>query len=333
MTEPKFIIVMGASAGGIKAISQLLAQLPTEIDAAVFIALHLSDTSVGELLAPRFQRSTSLTCVLGQDKEPIKKGVVYIAPANRHLVITSGRIVIGHGPKENHWRPSIDILFRSAAAAYGEKVIGIVASGMLNDGTAGIIAIQKSGGTCIVQDPHEAEYPEMVLSVSDNIEVDYSLPLSQIGTAVMEVIANKQLDGIEAPSEVKAEAAIAERALTGIDVIRPLAHQSVYTCPDCGGGLWEITERGFHRYRCNIAHSYTESELLKRQSAETESTLWIAVRIMEERMELLKKISGQEKSKGLFNMATAHFNDAMVLQDQIDHLKNLLFSVQENRSI
>jgi two-component system, chemotaxis family, protein-glutamate methylesterase/glutaminase len=329
MQEPKFIIVIGASAGGTNAISQLLAQLPQEINAAVFIVLHLSDVAIGNQLISRFQRNTSLTCVLGEDREPIKKGTAYIAPANGHLVISADKIVIGHGPKENRWRPSIDVLFRSAAAAYGERVIGIILSGMLNDGTAGIIAIQRSGGTCILQDPNDAEFPEMVLSAFSNIQADYSPPVSQMGAAIMDVVSNKQLKGIGAPPEIKAEAAIAERASTGIDVVRPLASQSVYTCPDCGGGLWEITEQGFHRYRCNIGHAYTETELLKRQSAETESTLWIALRMMEERKDLLKKIEGQEKSKGLLKLATAHANDAMVLQEHIVNLKSLLFQVED----
>jgi two-component system chemotaxis response regulator CheB len=328
MQHPKFIIVIGASAGGVTALTKVIEQLPKDLDAAVCIVIHLSDASIDALVLSRLQRHTSLPCMLAQNNASITAGSIYIAPADRHLVIVRDKMIIGHGPKENRWRPSIDILFRSAAVAYGEAVIGIVLSGMLDDGTAGMIAIDACGGTSIIQDPNEAEYPDMPLSVRNNIKVDHSLSLAQMGATITDIIREKQFRGIKAPSEIIAEAAIAARMFTGIDVVRPLAEQSVYTCPDCGGGLWEIAQYGHHRYRCNIGHAYSESDLLRKQSGQLESTLWIALRIMEERNNLLKKMGDQQKKKGL---ADVYYEDVEVLEGHIKNLKDLLFKTQGER--
>jgi two-component system chemotaxis response regulator CheB len=267
-----------------------------------------------------------LPCHLAKDAQPIVKGNIYIAPPNYHLLVKKNIIGIADGPEENRWRPSIDVLFRSAAAAYGEAVIGVVLTGLLDDGTSGMLAINKCGGTTIVQDPNEAEYPDMPLSVLNNMEVNYCLPLSQMGFVIFDSIKHKELTGIPIPEEIIAESAIAERTATGIDIIRPLADPSVYTCPDCGGGLWEIKQKGFHRYRCNIGHAYSENDLVKKQTEELEATLWIALRMMEERNSLLKKIGRQELSKGLAQLASGHFKKATELEKHIANLKELIFN-------
>src|SRR4051812_1420804 len=174
--EPRFIIVAGASAGGLNALCEFVAQLQEDTDAAIFLVLHLSKVGIGTFLHNKLQQFTQLHCMLAQDNMPIKKGTVYIAPPDYHLIIKKGVMIISNGPQENRWRPSIDVLFRSAAAAYGERVIGVVLTGLLNDGSSGMAAIKKVGGSTIVQDPNEAEYPEMPLSVLSSIEVDYAVP-------------------------------------------------------------------------------------------------------------------------------------------------------------
>ena len=184
--KPNRIVVIGASAGGLQAVTEVLAQLTTKMDIAVFVVLHVAQNAMGDLLVQRIQKQTAFTCKIAVHNEEIKTQHVYMAVADSHLVIKEGKMVLGDGPQENRWRPSIDVLFRSAAAAYNARTIGIILTGLLTDGTAGMQAVKRCGGITIVQDPREAEYPDMPLSVISNMEVDYCVPLSDIGTILFE---------------------------------------------------------------------------------------------------------------------------------------------------
>jgi two-component system, chemotaxis family, protein-glutamate methylesterase/glutaminase len=180
-TEPKGIVVIGASAGGNKAIFELVQQIKTPIDAAFFVVIHITQPAAHQYLLQRVQKNTTLTCKVAVSDEPLKKGFLYLAPADGHLVVKKNRILLGYGPAENRWRPSIDVLFRSAAAAYDSRVIGVILTGLLDDGTSGMWAIQKAGGTCIVQDPADAQYSDMPASVLSKLVPDYTAPLEKIG--------------------------------------------------------------------------------------------------------------------------------------------------------
>jgi two-component system chemotaxis response regulator CheB len=321
MKDPSFITVIGASAGGVDALGELLAQLPEDIDNAIFVVLHLSSRGIADFLSAKLQHLTPLPCKVAKDGARIERGHIYIAPADSHLVIKNGMMKVVNGPVENRWRPSINVLFRSAAVAYGERVIGIILTGLLDDGTSGMIAIKKCGGTTIVQDPNEAQYPDMPLSVLNNLEVDYCLPLQQFGFIIMDVIANKEINNIPIPYEVEAESKIAENTVSGIEDVGRLGKHSLYSCPDCGGGLWAIKEDKFQRYRCHVGHSYSEDDLLKRQTEQIESTLWVALRMMEERWNLLHKVAREESSKGLNKLASVHSERADELKNHINALK------------
>src|SRR5665213_1000295 len=239
MNQPKFVIVVGASAGGMKALSEFAGQLKSGMDAAVFVVMHLSRTSISDFLMLQVQKFTQLPCEVAIDGASIEAGHVYIGPPNAHLLVKKGSILLGRGPEENRWRPSIDVLFRSAAAAYSTKTIGIVLTGLLDDGTTGMDAIKRSGGTCIVQDPNEAEYPDMPLSVLNTMEVDYCIPLSKMGDIIFDIT---QTDPEEkpAPRDVIIESDIAERVVVDFDNVAALGEKSIFACPDCGGGLWYI---------------------------------------------------------------------------------------------
>jgi two-component system, chemotaxis family, protein-glutamate methylesterase/glutaminase len=325
--KPKYIVVAGASAGGLNAIAELVSQLRPGMNLAVLVVLHLSRKGISEFLVHRLQQVTELNCVAAADEATIHEDHVYIAPPNYHLLVKDGRTIIGHGPTENRWRPSIDVLFRSAAAHYNGRTIGIVLTGMLDDGTSGMMAIKKSGGKCIVQDPNEAEYPDMPLSVLNNMEVDYCVRLSEMGK-VLEEITSSEPVRTTIPDEVKREAEIAEKVSVGIDVVERLGEKSVYTCPDCGGSLWKLTEGKTDRYRCHIGHSYSERDLSVKQAEQTEATLWVAVRMMEERRNLLRKLETESKRKGFQRIASDHGEKAGDIEKHIDNLKKMLFSVQ-----
>lgn len=329
MKAPKFIVVVGTSAGGMNALIELVSQLTENIDAAFFIVMHLSRTSISDFLVHQLQPHTLLKCAVAKEDTAIEKGHIYIAAPNQHLLVKKDKIILGRGPEENRWRPSIDVLFRSAAAAYSTRVIGVVLTGSLDDGTTGMLAIKRSGGACIVQDPNEAEYPDMPLSVLNNMEVDYCIPLHQMGETIFE-ITKLNPEEIAAPQDVIIESEIAERVVVDYENVKRLGVKSIYACPDCGGGLWNISEQNGQpdRYRCHIGHSYSEKDLVVKQGEILESTLWTALRIMEERRNLLKKMEDDNNKKGLSKMAASYQEKGADIQFHVDKMKEILFATQ-----
>jgi len=333
MDDPKFVIVVGTSAGGINALSEFVGQLKTGIDAAVFIVMHLSRTSISEFLMYRLQPNTELPCEIALEGAPIQKGHIYIASPNLHLLVKKGKIILGRGPEENRWRPSIDVLFRSAAAAYSTRSIGVVLTGLLDDGATGMLAIQRSGGTSIVQDPNEAEYPDMPLAVLSNMNVDYCIPLAQMGEVIAAIVQTTPKER-PAPDDVIIESDIAERVVVDYENVKKLGEKSIYACPDCGGGLWDITKVGegkgpVVRYRCHIGHSYSEKDLVIKQGEIFESTLWTALRIMEERKTLLSKMENDNAKRGFSTMAKSYKEKADNIQMHVDKMKEVLFASQK----
>ncbi|HVG16309.1 MAG TPA: chemotaxis protein CheB [Chitinophagaceae bacterium] len=323
--EPKHIIVIGTSAGGLNALNEIVSQLEKDWDAAFLIVLHLSRKGIADFLVFRLQQYTTLKCVLGADGITIEKGHIYIAPPAYHLLVRDGQLRLGRGPEENRWKPSIDVLFRSAAATYNGRVTGIILTGLHDDGTSGMSAIKRSGGTSIVQDPNQAEYPEMPMSVLNKMEVDYCVPLVEMGTVLKDIIINKIPEETTVPSEVVAEAAIAEKMATSIENVEALGDRSNYTCPDCGGSLWQVRKDVAGRYRCFTGHSYTEADLVVKQSENIEATLWVALRMMEERKNLLKKMERQTRDRGFERFAKDHMVEGREVQHHIDTLRDLLF--------
>ncbi|HEY6978593.1 MAG TPA: chemotaxis protein CheB [Chitinophagaceae bacterium] len=330
-SQPTYVVVVGASAGGLNALSEFVGQLTTDMDIAVFTVLHLSTTGIGDYLVQKLQSNTSLKCIKATDNRKIEKGFIYIAPPNHHLLVKKQRMILGRGPVENRWRPSIDVLFRSAAVAFGTRAIGILLTGLLDDGKAGMLAIKKCGGVCVVQDPNEAEYPDMPLAVLDAMEVNYCVSLAEMGSAIKEIMKQPLQEDVGIPEEIKAESEIAEKVAIGVERVEDLGGEhSIYSCPDCGGSLWQITENNMHRYRCYIGHAYSENDLLTKQAENMEATLWVALRMMEERRTLLHKMEQDAKRKGFIRIASDHHNKGIDLQMHIDKLKDILFSTQNN---
>lgn len=328
--EPKYIVVIGASAGGINPVIELSAQLKAEMDMAVFVVLHLTPGSTVDILIERIQKNSEFICGIAQNNNEIESRHLYLASSDEHLLVKKGKMVLGNGPPENRWRPSIDVLFRSAAASYDARVIGIILSGLLADGTSGMIAIKRCGGTCIVQDPKQAEYPDMPQSVLDNVKVDYCLPVKQMGAVLLEKTLSDVYRSHEVPHDVIAEAGIAEKAAIGITKVEELGKRSEFSCPDCGGGLWKMVQENIARYRCYTGHVYSTQELSLKQSKSLENTLWVALRMMEERKTLLKKMSGDEKGKGCLRNANLRKEREEDLQNHIERLKELLFNSKKN---
>lgn len=324
----KFIVVLGASAGGLNALTEVVKNLDKSLDVAYCIVLHLSRKGIGNYIVHQLSQATTMHCSLATHGSLVKKGCIYIAPPNQHLLVKDYKFILGGGPEENRFRPSIDVLFRSAAVAYSSHAVGIILSGMLDDGTSGMWAIKRSGGTCIVQDPNEAEYPDMPLSVINNMEVDHVATLAEIGGLIKKIVATKKGKKKTVPKEVIAESKIAETVAISIEDIEGIADKSVFACPDCGGNLWSVKGDIIKRYRCHIGHAYTEKDLVVKQSEVASNTLWVAVRMMEERKHLLKKLEIDNGKKGYKTLSSRNVEGQEKMELHISRLKKILFDLQ-----
>ncbi|HMH33294.1 MAG TPA: chemotaxis protein CheB [Puia sp.] len=329
--HPKFIVVIGASAGGLNALMEMVQTLQKGLDVAYCIVLHLSRKGIGDFVVHRLTQVTAMPCSLAVNGAPIKNDNIYIARPNQHLLVKNNKFLLGAGPEENRFRPSIDVLFRSAAAAYSSHAIGIILSGLLDGGTSGMWAIKRSGGTCIVQDPNQAEYPDMPLSVINNMEADHVATLEEIGALIAKTVKHKKGRKKAVPEDVIAESKIAELTAAGIDDVKKLnVEQSLFACPDCGGGLWQAKNDIIKRYRCHIGHAYTERDLVLRQAEAAGTTLWVALRMMEERKHLLKKMEVEHTKKGYKTLSANSVEKQSEMTKHIDKLKEILFDLQNH---
>lgn len=295
------IFVIGASAGGIAALRRLVSGLPADFPGIVLIVSHLSPDSPGAL-PEILSRSGPLTAINARHGEEIGPGRIYVAPPDRHLLLApGGRIQIGHGPKENRFRPAVDPLFRSAALHYGTCVTGIVLTGGLDDGTAGLCAIKQAGGLAIVQDPREAEVPSMPKNALRHVSVDYCLDIDAIA-ALLPTLAVDQCEpgsrverarSMYQAIEVEVQVAADER--TRETEIFQLGQPSRFTCPECHGSLLQIRDATPARFRCHTGHAYTAVSLEAELHEKVEAAAWNAIRSLEEHAMLLNKIADESK--------------------------------------
>jgi two-component system chemotaxis response regulator CheB len=327
MNQVKSIIVIGASAGGLPAISEVLQKIPENLDAAIFIVLHLSRNSIGSIIVQHLQKHTSFTCKLAEDAEVIEAKHIYIAPPDFHTLLIPGFVRVIKGPHENRWRPSIDVLFRSAAASYNAKVTGIILTGFLDDGTAGMFAIKRCGGTCIVQEPEEAEFADMPMNVLNHVEVDYRVPVSDIGYILDDMSSKPANPNVDVPEDIRIEAELTEKMISDIDQLKKLGTQSNYTCPDCGGTLFTLKKDAIPRYRCFTGHVYSEKVLLDKQSESLEDSLWVTVRKLEERKNLLNTSAQHLQQLNRPDLEADKLEKAKNLDAHIERLKTLIVSL------
>ena len=287
------IIVMGSSAGGLDALKRVFAQLPKGLPAPIFVVNHMSPDGDASVLSRALSRSGELPCSQAHDEEEFRPGHIYVAPADHHMLLEKEVIRITKGARENRSRPGIDPLFRSAAVAHGNRVTGVILTGYLNDGTAGLNAVHRCGGICVVQDPDDAAYPEMPRSALTATAVDHCVPLEELGALLAELVHRKPGAQVAVPEDIALEARIAQRVLSDLPSVNKLGHQVPFNCPDCGGVLWEIEAVESLRFRCHTGHAFTVDGLRAAQEAKIEETLWYALRMFEERKNLLQKMAGR----------------------------------------
>jgi len=278
------IIVVGASAGGVDAVPRLIASLPADLPASVFVVLHIP--AVGpDLMAGIVSRNAALKVGSGVDGEPIKRGRVYLAPPDRHLQVENGYVRLTRGPRENRHRPSIDALFRSAAEAYGPRVTGVVLTGNLDDGTAGLNSVKTHGGVAIVQDPADAAAAAMPQSALRNVKVDYCVPLAEIGPLLVRLATSRKVAG-KKPRATRVE----KRQLTPREMEKKFGRPTGFVCPECNGPLWETKTGLSVQFRCHVGHAYSPDSLLADHADGLERALWSAVRTFDEQAALLRRL-------------------------------------------
>ncbi|PST82741.1 chemotaxis protein CheB [Pedobacter yulinensis] len=318
----KFIIVIGASAGGLHALSALLKGLPPTFPAPVIVVRHISPDADARLLLNLLAEETTLrveTAVTGNALQP---GHVYLPVPDSHLMVgEEGRLSVTKGAAENRSRPAIDPLFRSAARHFGVRVIGILLTGMLDDGTSGLRAIKECGGTCIIQDPDDAEFPEMPRSALGQLAPDYCLPVSEMGVLLTRLVGRKPKKAQAVPRHLLIESRIAERVTSDIRAVNELGEQVPLSCPGCGGVLWQVgTAPAELRYRCHVGHAYTAASLLAEQNQQIEETMWTALRMFEQQRNLLAALGASQKG----NHAEATNERRAVLDTHIQRIRVIL---------
>lgn len=316
------IVVIGGSAGALEPLRTILSRLPGDLPAAVFVTLHITENST---LTSLLGRAANMPVHWASDKASFARGHIYVAPADHHLLLLSFGMRLSRGPRENRCRPAIDVLFRSAAASYGPRVIGVLLSGYQADGVAGLVAIKELGGKVIVQDPSEAEVPDMPQQASQAVSIDQSGTAAEIAMLLSHYVAQPAEAMVGDRSKYEIELAVAQGERLGSARLRALADPAPLTCPDCDGVLSQVKGARPLRFRCQIGHAITAERLLADQQDPLRRAMRTALRLTEEHVELLTRMAadarggGRDKTASIFDQRAAEYLDtATTLRNALD---------------
>ena len=278
---------------------RLARDLPHDFPAPIFVVLHIPPDSPS-MLAEILDRAGALRARNAEHGLPYEAGTIYVATPDRHLLVSrDGTMHVTRGPRENRHRPSVDPLFRSVAVAAGANAIAVVLTGSLDDGTAGMMAVRKQGGTTVVQDPREAMYPSMPFSAMSHVMVDHVVPLAAMGDLLTRLASEPpRRDAVRTDQDMELEARMAELDVKALHEDDRPGHPSPYSCPDCGGVLWELQEGEYVRYRCRVGHAFSPETMLGAQDDVLEEALWSAVKTLEESARLSKRLAATERQRG-----------------------------------
>ena len=326
--QRKDIIVVGTSSGGIEALKELVAGLPRDLKASVFVTLHVAPYSLG-ILPEILERSGQLPASNAVDLEPIERGRIYVAPPDRHLLVEpSGRVRVTRGPRENRFRPAVDPLFRSAAYAFGPRVIGVILTGWLDDGTAGIWAVKERGGTAIVQHPDDSFAPSMPLNAIKHVEIDHIVPLKDIAPLLVRLTETAVVEegGRPVSEEMEIEVKIAREKNALESGIMKWGEPSVYACPECHGVLLQLKEGNNTRFRCHTGHAFSVESLLAEFTEKTEDSLWSAIRALEEGVLLMRDLAKHFSEKHQGTDAEALLVKAKESQQRAELVRQVVIS-------
>lgn len=305
------IIVIGASSGGFEALKIIVKQLPANINASIFVVWHMS-AEVRGILPTVFNKLNTIKTKHAEDKDLIHANQIYIAPPDHHLTIEGDYLRVTKGPKENRFRPAVDPLFRSAAYTFGNRVIGVVLSGALDDGSAGLWRIKANGGIAIVQDPKDAEVPSMPQNALNKVKVDHCVPVSAIADLLVKLSSEEIPPNTDHLKDEKTEIEIGiatgknglNKGSLNIGVLSP------FTCPDCHGVVSKITDGDITRFRCHTGHAYSENSLMAALEEKIEESLYSALRSLDESILLFNHIGDHHAEDNLPKLAATCFTKA-----------------------
>jgi two-component system chemotaxis response regulator CheB len=332
--QTRNIIVIGASAGGFEAVRKLVGALPADLEASIFIVWHMAPDVRG-VLPQVLNRVNRIYATHPYDNEPIVPNRIYIAPPDRHLLIEKERVRVTRGPKENRFRPAVDPLFRSAAYAHNHRVIGVVLSGALDDGTAGLWTIKHRGGLAVVQDPVDAEVPSMPENALREVNVDYVVPLKEMA----DLLVRLSREPLGETAEVFMEQRIAEQTEVEIRIaagenafemgIMEFGELSSFTCPDCHGVLSALKDGSRTRFRCHTGHAYSADSLLAALTENIEEALYSAMRGIEESVMLLNHIGDHFADVNQPKMAALYFQKAKEAEARAQFVRQAVLSHEQ----
>jgi two-component system chemotaxis response regulator CheB len=324
------VVVVGASAGGVEALQRFAHALPADFPVPILVVLHASPLS-RSYLPEILTRAGRLPATHARDDTPMESGHIYIAPPDSHLMVMDGRLALAQGPRENGHRPAIDPLFRTAATAYDSHVAGVILSGTLDDGTVGLHCVKEAGGATLVQDPDDALYRDMPSNAIAYVHPDYVQPVEDLVDTLVRLTASGRVPGgrnggTVAPDELSdaAPAPSAEIAQPG-DVM-------TFSCPECGGTLWETEAGGTTSYRCRVGHAYTLNNLLVRHGETVERALWTAYRALEERAAMSRRVGRRLADRGRVESAERFERQADISAERAAELKQVLDAFQADPS-
>lgn len=320
------IIAIGASAGGVEVVTRLVAGLPPDLAAAVFIVIHIPP-SARSVLPEILSRSGQLPAAHPRSSEEIRHGRIYVAPPDRHLIVEKGQVLLSAGPRENRVRPAVDALFRSAAIAYGNRVVGVVLTGTLSDGTAGLYEIKRNGGVTVVQDPNDAPFPDMPTSALEQVPIDYVLPATQLAATLAQLTQEplEQEGGHAnvAPDARPGQKLIQEDSEEQVDGDRN-GEMAIYVCPECGGSMWQVNAGNVVRFTCHVGHAYSADDLLEGSNEGMERTLGHAARALRDRANLRRQLAKLARERNAGSLAALHDEDSRTDLQHAEAIERML---------
>ncbi len=321
-------IVIGSSAGGVRALRGLLAALPANLPATVLVVQH-QGMDAGRL-AEALRDVSALSVAFAEDDEPLRTSHVHLAPPDRHLLVSGDRAVVTAGPRENRSRPAIDPLFRSAAAARGSRVIALQLTGMLADGVAGLEAVRRCGGLVLVQDPDDAEFDAMPRNALASVGADHVATLDALPGLLVRLVG-EPVRPTDIPEDIALEASLSMPGPSRPAGVNRVGHPVALSCPDCGGPLWQTGEGNTATYRCHVGHALSTRVLLDAQSESIERSLWVAVRSLSEHAATLNRLadSAGERSPKMEDTYRDRADEALAHSDEA---RRFLLSLHERLS-
>lgn len=315
------VIAIGASAGGVNALRELTGRLPGNLPAAVLVTLHLQphfSSSLDVILS----RSGQLAASFAERDTTVERGRIYIAPPDYHLLLSDHRIELGNGPRENYSRPAIDPMFRSVALCCGRRSIGVVLTGTLGDGASGLLAIKETGGIAVVQDPRDAEFPDMPARALDLAAPDYVVPIAGMADLLVKLVQERQGGPRQVPEGLAEEVEIARSGRSSMDLMDHAGRRSVLTCPDCGGIMWEISEGNLVRYRCHVGHAYNADLMSVALDESLRRSLASALRALEERASVARRLYQDASRQGRAGLAPRWAHQAAELEREAETIRD-----------